>query len=92
MALGDELLPHVEEMTIALQDLYGTLIEVLNGRAEIGTLSASMEKWEKIRQKVNNEANMGLTLGFALSIVAFPLTGDIHRDAGQINFKKLEEQ
>jgi len=89
---SDELEPYTEEVMTALKDLRNAIVDALNNGSELEALGASIRKWEEVRQKINNGTNMGVLLSVKWSIVFFPITGDIHRDVGQINFKKLEEQ
>lgn len=89
---GDQFPFPAEEITEALIGLHKSIIDILNDRAELEALTEPLERWRSIRQKINDRMNIGLVLGVGWKITHFPLTGDITRDAGQINFSKLEEQ
>ena len=81
------------ELKEALVELQKSLVDVLNGQADIEVFAEALKRWEGVRQRANDLYNQGVALGFnKWSIAVFPLTGDIARDIDQINFKRLEGQ
>ena len=82
---------HSEEVNSALKKLKLAIAEVLNSRKEIDALVPALQEWEKIRQKINDQENIGVVIGVGQwKINLFLLTGDIESDVGQINFSKLK--
>lgn len=82
-----------EEIHLALEKLKHAIVEVLNNRKEIDALVPALQEWEKIRQKINDQENIGMVIGVGQwKINFFPLTGDIEMDVGQINFPRMESE
>ena len=94
MSLPDEIDgSYGEEIHLALKKLKRAIVEVLNNRKEIDALVPTLQEWEKIRQKINDQENIGMLVGVGQwKINLFLLTGDIESDVGQINFSKLKPE
>lgn len=80
-----------EDLKKVLVDLNISLVYFINSRGEIGPFIDAVKRWEDVRQRINNVTNMGIVVGAIWDLAIFPLSGDIERDAGQINFTKLEK-
>lgn len=94
MSLPEEIAgSYGEEIDSALKKLRRVIIEILNNRKEIDALIPTLQEWEKVRQRINDQENVGVVIGVGQwKINLFLLTGDIEKDVGQINFPRMESE
>ncbi len=74
----------VKEIENTLIQIQKDLDEFFNQKAPLKKIFDITNQWRKVRQAINNK-NIGLFLGFSITVMSFPLSTDEEENIGQKN-------
>ena len=84
MEYSEEQKKIIKEIETALVQIQKKLDALFNQKAYLKGIHDVTVQWRKIRQAINNK-NIGILLGFQLTVVSFPLSTNEEKNLGQKN-------
>ncbi len=84
MEYNEEQKKIIEEIEHTLVQIQKDLDALFNQETPLEKIANIAEQWRKVRQAINNQ-NIGILLGFQLTVASFPLSTDEKKNVGQKN-------